>query len=144
MFFDVAGRPEADRLEISKTTTGQGGRRHILTTRKIGSYSQSFDYVDRPLHTLLGKFGDLLPTYRAAPVSTEWSDPLELASTEAINVQSLCFNTLNGTVGLTVELVSTLALHLELDSGKKTLKVFQYPSFCRMMAAEKKNGLVSR
>lgn len=143
MFFDVANRPEADRLEITKTTIGQTGREHTLTTRKIWSYSQSFDHVDRSLHNLLNKFGDLLPTYRA-PAMPEWSDSLESAPTEAINVQSLCFNTLHGPVGLNIELVSTLALHLELDSGKNTLKIFQYPSFCRIMAAEKKNGLVSR
>jgi len=40
--------------------------------------------------------------------------------------------------------VSSLALHLELDSGKKTLKVFQYPSFCRMMTIERKDNLLSR
>lgn len=142
MLYEAVSRPEADRLELAKTTTGSCGRRNPLTTRKIWSHSQSFDYIDRPLDYLLGKFGDLIPGPKS-PSPAERSDSVDL-TTEAINVSTLCFNTLHSVVELKIEWVSSHAMHLELDSGKKTLKMFQYPSFCRMMAAEEKNGLLSR
>lgn len=56
----------------------------------------------------------------------------------------MCFNTLQSLAGLKIEWVTSLALHLELDSGKKTLKLFQFPSFCRMMAVERKSNILSR
>jgi uncharacterized membrane protein YqjE len=132
MLYEAVCKPDADKLEVTKTST----------TRKIYTYSQGLDHVDRPFDYLLSNFGDLIPGPRIL-TSAERGDSSDLP-TEDIKVQSVCFNTLHSVVGIKIEWVSSLALHLEIDSGKKTLKLFQYPSFCRMMASERKNGLLSR
>jgi len=45
---------------------------------------------------------------------------------------------------LKIEWVTSLSLHLELDSGKKTLKMFQFPSLCRLMVVDKRSHILSR
>jgi hypothetical protein len=142
MLYEAVCKPDADKLEVTRSSTSSCGRRNSLTTRKIYTYSQGFDHVDRPFDYLLRNFGDLIPGPRILS-SAERGDSSDLP-TEDIKVQSVCFNTLHSVVGIKIEWVSSLALHLEIDSGKKTLKLFQYPSFCRMMASERKNGLLSR
>lgn len=142
MVYESVNRPEADKLEITRTSTASSGRTSTFTTRKIWSHSQGFDHVDRSLDYLLSKFGDLIPGPKV-PSPAELSETAEPAS-EAINVQTLCFHTLNSVVEVKIEWVTSHALHLEFDSGKKTLKLFQYPSFARLMTEAKKNGLLSK
>ncbi|KAG4441575.1 hypothetical protein IFR05_002960 [Cadophora sp. M221] len=142
MLFEAVNKPEVDKLEITRTSTASSGRRNTLTTRKIRAHSQGFDHVDRSLDYLLSKFGELIPGPKVSN-PTELSDVAESAS-EAINVQTLCFHTLNSVVEVKIEWVTSHALHLEFDSGKKTLKLFQYPSFARIMTEAKKNGLLSK
>ncbi|KAH7407371.1 hypothetical protein BKA64DRAFT_413789 [Cadophora sp. MPI-SDFR-AT-0126] len=142
MIFESVSKPEADKLEITRTSTASTGKTNPLTTRKIRSHSQGFDHVDRSLDYLLSKFGDLIPGPRTSSPA-ELSETAEPAS-EAINVQTLCFHTLHSVVEVKIEWVTSHALHLEFDSGKKTLKLFQYPSFARLMTEAKKNGLLSK
>jgi hypothetical protein len=142
MLFEAVSHPKPDKLEVTKTSTSSSGARNALVTRKYCTFRQGFDYIDLPLYSLLGRFGDLIPETKLPPV-------YEVGYTgsipgEVVMVQSVCFSTLHDLAELNIEWVSSLALHLELDSGKKTLKIFQYPSFCRMMAVEKKNNLLSR
>jgi len=125
-----------------KTSTGFSGYQNPLVTRKYNNFKQSFDYVDLPLYSLLGRFGDLIP--KAKP-----QHPFEHGfhgntSTEHILVGHVCFSTLQSLVGLKIEWVTSLSLHLELDNGKRTLKLFQFPSFARMMAVERESNLLSR
>ena len=142
MFYDAVSDPSPASLEITRISINSCGGPHPLTTRKMKSYSQGLDHVTRSFDDLLAKFGDLVPG-PARPNPAERSDPSDL-STEDIKVQSVCFNTLLNVIGIEIEWVSSLALHLELDSGKKTLKLFRNPSFCLMMAAGKKACLLSR
>jgi len=142
MLFEAVNTPEVDKLEITRISTTSAGRRQPLTTRKIRNHSQGFDHVDRSLDYLLSKFGEIIPGPKASSPS-ELSDVTGPVS-EAINVQTLCFHTLNSVVEIKIEWVTSHALHMEFDSGKKTLKLFQYPSFCRIMAEAKKNGLLSK
>lgn len=142
MFYEAVCKPSPARLEITRLSINSCGRPHPLTTRKMKSYSQGLDHVTRPFDDLLGKFGDLIPG-PGRPSSAERSDSSDLP-TEDIKVQSVCFNTLQNVIGINIEWVSSLALHLELDSGKKTLKLFQNPSFCLMMASGSKTCLLSR
>jgi len=142
MFYEAVCDPSPARLEITRTSIDSCGRPHPLTTRKMRSYSQGLDHVTRSFDDFLGKFGDLVPG-PGRPGPTERSDSSDLA-TEDIKVQSVCFNTLQNVIGIDIEWTSSLALHLELDSGKKTLKLFQNPSFCLMMASAKKACLLSR
>src|SRR5277367_3949633 len=62
----------------------------------------------------------------------------------AILIPDVCFNTLQGLADVRIEWVTSLALHLEVDSSKKTLKLFQFPSFCRMMSVERETHILSR
>ncbi|KAK0100807.1 hypothetical protein ONS95_007254 [Cadophora gregata] len=142
MIYEAVNKPEADKLEITRTSTASSGRTHPLTTRKIRSHSQGFDHVDRSLEYLLSKFGDLIPGPKVSSLA-ELGEATELAS-EAINVQTLCFHHLNTVVEIKIEWVTSHALHLEFDSGRKTLKLFQYPSFARLMSEAEKNGLLSK
>lgn len=142
MFYEAVSNPSPARLEITRTSINSCGKPHPLSTRKIKSYSQGLDHVTRSFDDLLAKFGDLVPG-PGRPSPAERSDPSDL-STEDIKVQSVCFNTLQNVIGIEIEWVSSLALHLELDSGKKTLKLYQNPSFCLMMASGKKACLLSR
>ncbi|KAH7348883.1 hypothetical protein BKA65DRAFT_550952 [Rhexocercosporidium sp. MPI-PUGE-AT-0058] len=59
-------------------------------------------------------------------------------------VQSVCFSTLTELAELKVEWATSLAIYLKLDSGKKTLKPFQFPSLCRMIAAQRTDNVRSR
>jgi len=142
MFYEAVPNPKPDKLEVKKTSTTSSGQRHALVTRKYRSFQQGFDHIDLPLYTMLGKFGYLIPMPRTHPLRPQGFSGNQ--QSEVIQVQSICFHTLQHIAGLKIEWVSSLALHLELDSGQKTLKLFQYPSFCRMMMIERKGHLLSR
>jgi hypothetical protein len=142
MFYEAVSNPKPDKLEVKKTSTSSSGQRNALVTRKYRSFQQGFDHIDLPLYTMLGRFGYLIPMPRTHPHRPQGFSGYE--QSEVIQVQSICFHTLQHIAGLTIEWVSSLALHLELDSGQKTLKLFQYPSFCRMMMVDRKGHLLSR
>jgi hypothetical protein len=63
---------------------------------------------------------------------------------DSLYVSSVCFQALHDFAELKIEWVTSLALHLELDSSKKTLKVFQFPSYCRLMTVERSSNILSR
>lgn len=136
MLYEAAPDPAVNKLEVIKTSTTSSGYRNSLITEKYYSYKQNFDYIDSPLYELLGRFGELIPQSR--PYS------LNERPTEVIAVKDVCFNTLQGLADLKIEWVTSLALHLEMDSSKKTLKLFQFPSFCRMMSVERETHILSR
>jgi hypothetical protein len=142
MLYEAVSHPKADKLEVTKTSTSSSGYRNPLVTKKYNNYKQGFDYIDLPLYSLLGRFGDLIP--ETGVIQSQEQGFSGTRSTEVITVQSVSFNTLQHLAELKIEWVTSLALHLELDSGKKTLKLFQFPSFCRMMAVERKNNIMSR
>ena len=133
MLYEAVPNPAATKLEVIKTSTTSSGHRDSLTTKKYHSYKQNFDYVDSPLYELLGRFGELIPQSRPYSVNESGSPQ----PTEVIAVKNVCFSTLQGLAGFKIEWVTSLALHLEMDSSKKTLKLFQFPSFCRMMSVER-------
>jgi len=134
MFYDAVSHPKTDKLEVTKTSTSISGCRNPLITKKYCTFKQGFDYIDLPIYTLLGRFGDLIPEAR----------PHQGSPLEVVMVQSVCYNTLQYLAELKIEWVTSLTLHLELDSGKRTLKLFQFPSFCRMMYVEGKSHIMSR
>jgi hypothetical protein len=140
MLYEAVPNPAANKLEVIKTSTTSSGHRNSLTTRKYYSYKQNFDYIDSPLYKLLGKFGQLIPQSRPHSISEPGSPQL----TEVIAVKDVCFHTLQGFAGFKIEWVTSLALHLEMDSSKKTLKLFQFPSFCRMMSVKRETHILSR
>jgi hypothetical protein len=140
MLYEAAPNPAANKLEVIKTSTTPSGYRSSLTTRKYFSYRQNFDYIDSPLYELLGRFGELIPRSRPHSIN-ELGSP---QPTEVIAVKNVCFSTLQGLADFKIEWVTSLALHLEMDSSKKTLKLFQFPSFCRIMSVEGEPHILSR
>ena len=142
MLYEAVPRPKADKLEVMKTSTGFSGYTNALVTRKFNTFKQGFDYIDLPLYSLLGRFGDLIPEVK--PHQLLDHDLHGSRGIENILVGHVCFNTLQSLAGLKIEWVTSLSLHLELDSGKKTLKLFQFPSFCRMMVVERRSNILSR
>jgi hypothetical protein len=55
------------------------------------------------------------------------------ATSKALVSSNLSYYTLSKLVGLKIEWVESLCLHLELNKSKRTLKVFRFPSFCRLL-----------
>jgi hypothetical protein len=139
MLYEAVPDPAVNKLEMIKTSTTPSGYRNSLITKKYYSYKQNFDYIDSPLYELLGRFGELIPQWRPHSINDLGSRP-----TEVIAVKDVCFNTLQGLTDLKIEWVTSLSLHLEMDSSKKTLKLFQFPSFCRMMSVERETHILSR
>lgn len=142
MLYDAVPHPKADKLEVMKTSTCFSGYQNPLVTRKYNNFKQGFDYIDLPFYSLLGRFGDLIP--EAKPYHQLKHGFHGTTSAEHILVGHVCFNTLQSLAGLKIEWVTSLSLHLELDSGKKTLKLFQFPSFARMMVVERRSNILSR
>lgn len=140
MLYEAVPSRAANKLEVVRTSTTSSGYRNSLSTRKYHSYMQNFDYIDFPFFELLAKFGQLIPQWKPHFANELGS----LRQAEVISVKDVCFNTLQGLADLKIEWVTSLALHLEMDSGKKTLKLFQFPSFCRMMVVENETHLLSR
>ncbi len=136
MLYEAVPDPKPDKLEVTRTSTSSSGYRNQLFSRKYFNYKQGFDHIDVPLYRLISKFGDLIPEV-PTPL------PYQRAS-ETIKVPTVCFSTLQNLADLRIEWVTSLYLHLELDSSRKTLKLFQFPSFCRLMLAGDGVNVLSR
>lgn len=142
MLYEAVPRPKLDKLEVTETSTSSYGMRNHLNTRKYYTYRLGFEYIDYPLYKLLSRFGDLIPESRLQNIYEPPS--ARGANSDCLYVDSVCFQALHDFAELKIEWVTSLALHLELDSSKKTLKVFQFPSFCRLMTVERRNNILSR
>jgi len=136
MLYEAIPDPKPDKLEVTRTSTSLSGYRNQLFSRKYFTFKQGFDHTDMPLYRMISKFGDLIP---------EIPTPLPYhRASETIKVPSVCFITLQNLADLKIEWVTSLSLHLELDSSRKTLKLFQFPSFCRMMITGEGDSALSR
>lgn len=140
MLYEAVPKPAANKLEVVRTSTTSSGHLNSLNTRKYHSYRQNFDFIDFPFFELLARFGELTPQVKPHFVNELGS----FRQSEVISVKDVCFHTLQGLAHLKIEWVTSLALHLEMDSGKNTLKLFEFPSFCRMMAVENEAHILSR
>jgi hypothetical protein len=142
MLFEAQVNPSQDKLQVAKTSTSTLGCRNTLSTRKFSVYTQSFQYIDIPLHSLFTQFGDLIPDLGAISAREPWFNRDQ--TTESIMPQHVCWHTLHKVAELRIEWVNALCLHLELDSSKRTLKLFRYPSFARMMSCNRRGNLLSQ
>jgi hypothetical protein len=142
MLYEAYVNPSQDSLQVSKTSMSTMGCRNTLSTRKFSMYAQSFQYIDVPLHNLLTRFGDLIPDLGTISAQEKWYTGDR--ATESIIPQHVCWYTLQKVAELRIEWVSAISLHLELDSGKRTLKLFRYPSYARMMSCNRKGNLLSQ
>jgi len=142
MLYQAVPQPKVDKLEVTETSTSSYGMRNALNTRKYYTYRLGFEYIDLPLYNLLSRFGDLIPEARPHNI---YEPPMARGDhLDSLYVSSVCFQALHDFAELKIEWVTSLALHLELDSSKKTLKVFQFPSYCRLMTVERSGNVLSR
>jgi hypothetical protein len=142
MLYEAQADPDPDKLQVTKTSTSAFGYRNTLSTRKFSTYAQGFQYIDLPLYNMLNRFGDLIPELGAA--SAREPRFAGSQSTECIIPQQVCWDTLQNVAELRIEWVTALSLHLEFDSGKRTLKLFRYPSYARMMSCYRTKNLLSQ
>jgi hypothetical protein len=115
-------------------------RRKVKT---FTNYEQTLENNDQPLHTLLGRFGKIIPQqYRQLGFGhvTPSMAPVR-PNDEWIELKLLCFHTLNKVASIKIEWVDSLSLHLEFDSYTKVLKVFRLPSLCLLLSCAEKLAL---
>jgi hypothetical protein len=123
------------KLQVSKFTLKTNGNKANLQSPVFDTQSQDLEYVDHSLHLLLGRFGKLIPNLPLHQRS-------DIAPPEWIAVHSVCYQTLRAICHVEIEWVDTLCMHLEFDSSRKVLKIFRFPSFCRLMYKHKQRGLL--
>ena len=64
--------------------------------------------------------------------------------TEHIELSHVSFDMIQNFAKVRIEWVDCLSMHLEFDSRTRTLKVFRFPSFCRIMCRKRgKESLLS-
>jgi len=144
--YSPSTNPEENSIQIADQTIFPGARNRKSSRRNsrfksktFVLYKQPLDSKDLPLHTLLGRFGKVVPAYDKAAFSSQdtsntpgrydgWIDPL-----------LVCFHTLNKCTSIKVQWVDCLSLHLEFDSRTKILKLFRFPSLCLLMCASEEN-----
>lgn len=142
MFFESAPKPQPTRLETVNSFICPLEAQHQLRMGQYSTSEQDFDLIDQPFCSLLAKLGVLMP----GVANRGKIDHSTFANGECgeILLQAVCFNTIQQNAQVNVEWVDSIGLHLELDSLKKTLKIFRFPSFCRLMMVEKDKNLLSR
>jgi hypothetical protein len=113
-----------------------------VKSRQILEREQYFGNYDDPLCVMLNKFGKIIPIRSQDDMSRDgWevAEPLEL-----IFVRFVCFQSLQKVASIEIEWVDVLSLHLEFNSVTRRLKVFRFPSFCRLMYSGGHRSIVSR
>jgi hypothetical protein len=106
---------------------------------------KAIDNNDQPFHTLLKKFGRIIPEREN---DASWRH--EYLSTHTgqrdgwIDLSLVCFHTLHTVSSVKIEWVDCLCLHLDFDSRTKTLKVFRFPSLCFLMCSSRNRTVLSQ
>ena len=135
--------PDPGKLQIINPEEGYSRRRKSKT---FTTYEQSFDIHDHLFHTLLGTFGKIIPKRSKQPgtgLATPSIIPMK-PDEEWIELNLLCFHTLNKVTCIKIKWVDNLSLHLEFDSYTKVLNVFRFPSSCLLMCCCTKMSPLSR
>lgn len=130
MLFEPDLHPPRGQIAIQRLNDATSHRRS--RTRTISQYTQDFGHVEQPLHILLNHFGSLVPEIKLDACR----------ETELITVSNVCFSVLANVASVEIEWVNSLALHLEFDNVRKRLKVFRFPSLCRLLCQDSR--LLSR
>lgn len=140
MLYEPKVDVKLDELQITRPSAiTMAGERVRVKSWTFDGYSKgTFDYVDQPLHAMLNQFGRLLPAPHPKRTGTE------APPSEWIIAPFVSYQTLRKVCRIDIEWVETLGMHLEFDDARRTLKVFRFPSFCRLMYRYKKKGLLSQ
>ena len=138
LLYDPRANNNPKKFQIAKLYTRTAtGKKVRLLSQTLKTYSQDSEYCDHSFFLLLKNFGALIPN----PPLHERS---EVPFREWIVVPFVCYQTLRNVCRVRIEWVDALGLHLEFDSCQKVLKVFQFPSFCRLMYWSEHRGFLSQ
>jgi hypothetical protein len=129
LLYEVPLQQHRHKLQIKARLTTSAYSTGNLNSINFEEHCQGFEYVDKPFFKLLSQFGDVIPEVKPE-VSRR---PSLLPPSENIHVQLVCYGTAFHITRLDIEWVDSLNQHLVLDASRRTLKLFQYPSYCRMM-----------
>lgn len=135
MLYDPYSMPSVDKLQISEHArlSQQASR---LKTEALHTFEQDFNQVQQPLINLFYGFGEILPPFDSRT-------PSRLVNhSEYLILSYLSYCTLTEVAKIKIQWVESLNLHLEFDEGARVLKLFRYPSFCRLMYREDEEGSI--
>ena len=124
MLYDPEVAPNPDELSLSKQTRVSS---RAFNTRVLLSFEQDFALVQQPLGRLFRVFGNIIP--QSEDTSAELT---RIAATEYLVLSCLSYHTLSRVAQIQIEWVDCINLHLEFDEGRRVLKLFRFPSFCRL------------
>lgn len=122
MLYRPAVAPSPGMLEIQKPVAKSRSKVTPLSYT-FAHYSKTFQDIDQPFFLFLRKFGTVVPEHGITPPQRE----------EVISAGFVCFAMLSRVVKVKVEWVNSLNSHLEFDHTRKTLRIFRFPSFARML-----------
>jgi hypothetical protein len=131
MLYDPCMEPRTDMLELENFIRTSAAP---LNTRILYSFSQNFASIEHPLHTLLCSFGNIIPLANRS--ISQGSQPL--------GIRYLNYFTLSRVAMIRVEWVDALSLHLDFNEALKVLKIFRFPSFCRMLYSREEKSFLDQ
>ena len=134
MLYDPEVPSSADELSLCRQTRVS---KRAFNTNVFLSYEQDFGLVQQPLSLLFRVFGNVIPQSEDANTDLSYilSSPAKNShsmSSEYLVLSYLSYNTISRVAQIKIEWVDCLNLHLEFDEGRRLLKLFRFPSFCRL------------
>lgn len=129
LLYEVPLEQPRHKLQIKAILTTPAYSTGSFDSRNFKEHIQGFDYVDKPFYQLLSQFGDIIPEVKPEVARRASYIP----ASENIHVQLVCYGTAWRISRLEIEWVDTLSQHLDLDASHRILKLFRFPSYCRMM-----------
>lgn len=132
MLYTPIYTPEPGVLSISPALSADGTP--LFTSTFSTTSLISIDEVARlPIHQVLKHFGELIPgSINYKPLATINPRTTNILSDQLL-VSCLNYWTLSKIAAVKIEFVEILSLHLEFDEETQTLKIFRFPSVCRLM-----------
>jgi hypothetical protein len=133
MLFDPVPIPLTERLQLLPIIGGKGV---ALGTETYLTYSRDLhDSRTLPIHYLLREFGNILPQPQFASSTLSTGTRRAPATSKILMLSHLNYYTLSRVAKIRIEWVDCLSLHLEFDSSNGVLKIFRFPSFCRIVCS---------
>lgn len=141
MLYDMVRSPNPSRLEVTGFPINSPKFRDFEASENR-VIQQGFDYIDQPMHVLINKFGPLIP--EAQKASSLEKSLVSYPTQQTIETRAVQVRTLLNSNQLKIDWATSLESHLQLDVNTRTLKLFKFPSFCKLIVADKEASLLSR
>ena len=138
MLYDPHPKPNPQSLQICQyTRVLQQATK--LKTEVLHNFEQDFNQLQQPLTNLFFAFGNFLPPFDShlyTDSSASNNTLRHIDHSEYLILSFLSYRTLVKVAKIKIQWVDSLNLHLEFDEGARVLKLFRFPSFCRLMYHE--------